>query len=203
MVDGEVFGRYACPLHPHCRQGVANRHGYRRAGGGSQVQRANLPIHRAIQHHVAPLSQAGLQAPHQGDQGRAAAAQVGQDRQQLFGFTAVGEQQGDVVGSHDAEIAVQGIDRIEKYGRKADGGKGGSDFAGNDAALAHTRKYELGAALAAPLQQFQSGLHLVAAEALGGGGNGSSLFLQAAGKGRQDAGLADKPLSLAGRRASV
>jgi len=57
--------------------------------------------------------------------------------------------------------------------------------------------------LAAPLQQFQGCFHLVAAEALGGGGNGSCFFFQAAGKGRQDAGLADKPLSLAVRRAAV
>ena len=95
---------------------------------------------------------------------------------------------------------MQGINRIEKYGRKADRGKGGRNFAGNDAALAHAREYKLGSALAAPLQQFQGCLHLVAAEALGGGGNGSSLFLQAAGEGRQEDGVADKPLSLAVRR---
>ena len=44
---------------------------------------------------------------------------------------------------------------------------------------------------------------LAAAEALGSSCYGSSLFLQAAGEGRQNAGLADPPFSLAVRRVVV
>ena len=69
-------------------------------------------------------------------------------REQIEKFgclTAVGEHHADIVGSHHPEIAVQGIERIEIQGHQTDGGKGGSNLAGDDAALADPCNNQLAA----------------------------------------------------------
>ena len=64
VVEGKVLGRDAPPFHPHRRQGIANGHGHRRAGGGGQVERTDLAVHRGIQHHVTTPRQAGVDPAH-------------------------------------------------------------------------------------------------------------------------------------------
>ncbi len=108
---------------------------------------------------------------------------MGEDRQQLIGFAAVGEQQGDVVAVDDAQIPVECIHGVEEHGCEADGGKGGGDLAGHDAALADAADHQLGAAVAARFQQGESRLHLLWIQPLGGGGDGGCFFLEAAAEG--------------------
>ena len=86
---------------------------------------AVLAVDRAIKHHIAAGGEAGVHAAHQGHAGGAAALEVGKDRQQLVGFAAVGEQQGNVFRIDNAQVAVEGIHRVEEHGREAEGGKGG------------------------------------------------------------------------------
>ena len=100
-------------------------HGYGRACGGGQVEGADLAVDRAIKHHIAAAGEAGVHAAHQGHAGGAVGLEVGKDRQQLVGFAAVGEQQGSVFRIDNAQVAVEGIHRVEQHGREADGGKGG------------------------------------------------------------------------------
>ena len=187
MVDGEVLGGDAAALHPDRRQGIPDRHRYGGAGGGGEVERAYLPVHRAVEHHVAAARQARLHPAHQGDAGRAAALQVGQDLQQFLGLAAVGEQQGDVVGGHHAQVAVQGVEGIEVDGHQANRGEGGGDLAGDDAALAHAGDHQLGPPVGAGLQQLQGPFHLSRVQSLGAGRDRGRLLDQAAGEGRQGA----------------
>ena len=56
---------------------------------------------------------------------------------------------------------MEGIHRVEEHGREAEGGKGGGDLAGHDAAFAHAADHQLGAAFAASLQQGESILQLL------------------------------------------
>ena len=162
MVEGKILGRDAPPFHPHRRQGIANGHGHRCAGGGGQVERTHLAIHRGIENHVTTPRQAGVNPAHQGNPGGAPAAEVGQDFQHLLGFAAVGKQQGDIVWRHHPQVAVQGIDRVQKDGHQADGGEGGGDFARHDPTFPHSRDHELGAGRGAAIQQLQGGFHLLA-----------------------------------------
>ncbi len=86
---------------------------------------------------------------------------MGQQRQQLTALTAVGEQHNNVIGSHNPQIPMQGIEGIEIEGHQANRGECGRDLAGHDPAFTHTCDDQLGALLAAVLQQIQGGLGLI------------------------------------------
>ena len=80
---------------------------------------------------------------------------------------------------------MQGVERVEIKGHQANGGERGRDLAGHNSAFAHTRDHKLGFAISAQLQQFQGFFDLIAPETFRSCGNGSGLFLQAAGECRQ------------------
>ena len=82
---------------------------------------------------------------------------------------------------------MQRIEGVEIEGHQADRGKSGGDLPGHDSAFAHTRDHELGFAIRAKLQKLEGVLDLIALQPFRGCGDGSGLFLQAAGECRQTA----------------
>ena len=96
---------------------------------------------------------------------------MGQHLQQFGCFTAVGQQQADVLGGHNPQIAMECVGGIEEQGHQPDRGEGGRDLAGHDAALAHTRNHQLGLAIGTSFQQSEGRFHLVAAQAFGSSGD--------------------------------
>ena len=71
---------------------------------------------------------------------------------------------------------MEGVEGIEINGHQANGGKGGSDLAGNDAAFAHAGNHQLAPLAMAELKQLQGSLHLGRVQPLGGGGDGLRLL---------------------------
>ena len=67
------------------------------------------------------------------------AAGVGDEVGELGGLAGVREQQHHVVGGDHAEVAVAGLGRVDEERRRAGGGEGGGDLAGDVAGLAHAR----------------------------------------------------------------
>ena len=90
-----------------------------------------------------------------------------------------------IICSDNAEIAMQGVERVEIKGHQSDGGESGCDLSGHDSAFAHTFDHKLGFAISAQLQQCQAFFDLIASEMFRRWGNGSCLFHQAAGECRQ------------------
>ena len=60
---------------------------------------------------------------------------------------------------------MQGIKGIEVERHQADGGKGGCNLAGHDAALPHAGDHELRFAVGTTLQELKRSLHLFIAQA--------------------------------------
>ena len=60
-----------------------------------------------------------------------------QQTQELFGFAGVGEGDEDVARADCAEVAVQGLHRMQEGGGRAGGVERGGDFAGDDARLSY------------------------------------------------------------------
>ena len=185
MIDGEISRGDAAPFHPDRRQGIANGHGHGRAGGGGEVEGADFSVDGGFQHHITAQRQRGFRPPYQGNARGAPAFEVGQHLEQLARFATIGEQQADVVGSYHAQIPVQGIEGIEVEGHQADGGKGGGDLAGHDAALAHAGDHQLGFAIRTAFQEGQGSFHLINAQTISRSSDGGRFLLQAAGEGRQ------------------
>ena len=76
-----------------------------------------------------------------------------QHRQQFFALSTIGEQQNNIIAGHDPKITMECIQGVEVEGHQANRCEGGSNLAGDDAALAHTRDHQLGALIATPLKQ--------------------------------------------------
>ena len=184
MIDGEVFCGDAGALHPQSSQRVADGHVDGGTCGRGQVQGADFAIHRGIENHITAPSQLGVDPANQRDADGAAEAEVGKDRQQLVSFTAVGEHQGDVVGVDDPQVAVEGVHRVEEYGCQSDGGRGGGNLSGHDAAFTDACDHQLGAIGTALNKQRQGRFHLVGIEAGGRCCNRRSLILQATSESR-------------------
>ena len=78
---------------------------------------------------------------------------------------------------------MQSIQGIEVDGHEANGGEGGRNLAGHDAALADPGHHQLGALLTAALQAIKSGLSLIRPQLLGGIQKSLSFLLQDWGQG--------------------
>jgi hypothetical protein len=87
-------------------------------GFGGDVELSDFAIHRGIEHHIAALGLLGVEATNQGNAGKTAAAEIGQDREQLSCLGGVGEQQGHVVGINDLHVSMQGVHLVEEDGRE-------------------------------------------------------------------------------------
>ena len=183
VIQGEVGRRDAAAFHPHCRQGIAIGHRHRGAGGGGQVQRADLPIHTRLQHHIAAEGQGRVGTTDDGDPSGALRFRCG-STSQFRGFAAVGEQQANVLRGNHTEIAMQGIGGVEEQGHQPDRGEGGGDLAGDDAAFADSADHQLRFAISTVSSTIRAA-HLIAVQPLRRGSDGGGFLLQTASESGQ------------------
>src|SRR6185437_6524325 len=141
---GEVLFFEAAALGQGHRQRVSQRQHGGGGGGGGQAQRAGFLVHGAIERHVGGGSQGGELRIFAGGGAHATRVEAvagnadhrnlqalhgGQQLQNLFRLAAGGEGQDHVAAHQHAQIAMQGLRRMEEERGGAGGAEGSGHFA--------------------------------------------------------------------------
>ena len=142
---GKVFGLETARVQQGDGQRIAQRQLRRGAGGGGQVERAGFLVDAAVQNDVGVFRQGRFNVAGHRNQRHAQAFEHGQDRHQLFGLAAVGDGQHQVDWLDHAQVAMAGLGRVDKQGRRAGGRQRGGGFAPDVAAFAHAHDHHAAA----------------------------------------------------------
>ena len=109
-------------------------------GGGGEVEAAGLSGDGDIQRESRDAGKGAGDAAGEGDDGNGETVEGGQDAEEFFSFSGVGEGEDDVACGDHAEVAVEGFRRMQEVGGGAGGAEGGGDLAGDDAGLPYAGK---------------------------------------------------------------
>ena len=137
MQHREVVHGEPAPLHQGHGQRVAHGQGGGGGRGGGQPQRAGLLADGDVEVDVGGGGQGGARLPRHGQEGRAQPLHLRHQGQDLPGVAAVGDGQHRVSLDDAAQVAVDGLGRMQEERGRARGGEGGRDLLSDQAALAH------------------------------------------------------------------
>ncbi len=140
---GEVLQGEAALHHVVGGQQVAPDQLQGGAGHGREIERAALPFGQRVgEAPVRRLAQAAVRLRGDGADLHAQAHEAGQEPDDLLALAAVAEDEHGVLGHDHAQVAVQGVGRVQVEAGAAGGRQGRGDLLGHEAGLAHARKHQ-------------------------------------------------------------
>ena len=135
----EVDAREVALLHERHGQRVAHGDLRRGRARGREVEDAGLLPDAHVEVHVRVAGQRRVGLARHRDQAVAVGVDEGYDLQDLVGLARVGEGQHHVLLRDHAQVAVEGLARVEEEARRAGRGERCGDLAAHQARLAHAR----------------------------------------------------------------
>ena len=127
--ERQVVHREVPLLHQGHGQRVTQGEGRSGARRGDEVVGTGL-FHPHVEHDVPVAGDSGCPVARHHDGRHAHPLYPRQDLDYLFGLSAVGDNEEDVLLLHYAQVAVERIRRVEIYRRHADAREGGGDLLG-------------------------------------------------------------------------
>src|SRR5260221_6349684 len=137
MERGEIVMLETAAVEKGNGEGIADGHGYRGAGSGSEIEGAGFLFYADVENELAGFGQRGFGIAGERDDGNFEALERFEEIQDFLGFATVGDGEESVATREHAEIAVKCVSGVKKASWRASAGKGGGDFAANQAGLAH------------------------------------------------------------------
>src|SRR5260221_10189240 len=137
MERGEIVMLETAAVEKGNGEGIADGHGYRGAGSGSEIEGAGFLFYADVENDLAGFGQRGFGIAGERDDGNFEALERFEEIQDFLGFATVGDGEESVATREHAEIAVKCLSGVKKERWRAGAGKGGGDFAANQAGLAH------------------------------------------------------------------
>ena len=128
------------------RERVAQRQRRRGAGGRREVERARFLVHAAVERDVGRLPERRAREAGHGNHLRAHAANGLEQPENLAGLAAVRQRDHGVVRLQRAEVAVNGVGRVQEERGRAGARQRRGDLAADDARLAHAGQQHAAAA---------------------------------------------------------
>jgi len=135
--SGEIVRLEAAAFEKRNGEGIAQSHGDRSAGGGSEVEGAGFFFDADIENNVAGAPKSGFGIASERDDRHFETLQSFEEIQDFLGFAAVGDGEESVAASKHTEVAVERFGRMKEEGRCAGAGKSGGHFAADKTRLAH------------------------------------------------------------------
>src|SRR4030042_3719710 len=142
MKEGEVFLAESFLFHQGDGQRLAQGQCGRRARGGHHVLRAGFAFPLGVEDNITEPSDPRLRVSGDGDELDAYPLDELEEVDDLFGFSAVGDGQDDVVRQDHAQVAVSGLGRMDEQRRRPATGQGSGNLTADESRLSHAGYYD-------------------------------------------------------------
>ena len=139
MKAGKISGLEVARHNEGAGECIAQRKRDGGARGRCQTHGAGFVLHGDVQVHRTILCQKRSGIAAHTNNGHFFCQEIGEKAEQFVGFARVGDGQDEVVVGDHAQIAVKGVEGIDKEAGSPGRGEGGSDFCANMSAFTHAR----------------------------------------------------------------
>ena len=136
MIRSVLFLGQVPRRHERNSDGITENHLDRRGSDRSEIEGAQFSLQRQMHVHVTNGSERIALNRGEGDQVRAFSANARDEAEELVGVAGLAEEDDDVGGGENADVAVEGVDGGEEGGADAEGDEGLGDLVGDEAGLA-------------------------------------------------------------------
>lgn len=136
MVRRVLLLRQLPRRHHRHRHRIPKNHLYRRRRHWREIERAELPLQRQMDIHITDSGEQALLRRRDGDEISALGPRAGDEAEELVGVAGLAEEDEEVGGREDADVAVEGVDGGEEGGANAKGDEGLGDLLGDESGLA-------------------------------------------------------------------
>jgi len=116
MERGEIFVLETAAVEEGNGEGIADGHGYRGAGGGSEIEGAGFFFYADVEDDFTGFCEGGFGISGERDNGNFKALERFEEIQDFLGFAAIGDGEESVATREHAEIAVEGFGGMQEKG---------------------------------------------------------------------------------------